>query len=699
MKRSVLLLLISLVCALALQAQDVEIASVTAVVETAPSPGDGSTGVRAWVHPTNPAFSLILGADDNDGFGVYNLDGELLQFLDVGGVKHVDVRYNFMLGNRPISLIAAGVEDSLNVLFFTVDEDTLAVEPLGQLETGVLQNGLCMYRSPLSGRTYVIAISDDGSAEQWWLDGSSGEIAGTLARSLSIGSETEGCVVDDALRALYVAEEGIAIWRYGAEPESGTIRRIVDLGVPRGNITEEVEGLAVYLMPDGGGYLIATNQTSDAYLVYERGGDNTYIGQFEIAASDTIDQVNESAGIDVINLALGANFPEGVFIAQDDTNSAPNDNNNFKLVSWSEIAGALDLDIDTTVDVRTLGLEIDTDQPTVTAILETAPVQAGVDAADDPAIWIHPTDANQSLIIGTDKTTGLVSYNLDGSIQQRLNIGRVNNVDVRYNFMIDGVPTDLVATTNRTTNTLDIFRIDPETRQMEAVLVRPLVSAVKEVYGLCFYVSPLDSAYYVFVNSADTGEVEQYRLSAVDGGIDAEVVRTFVVGSQTEGCAADDEAGVVYIGEEAVGFWKYSAEPGIEFERIQIDNTTPEGHLTADVEGIAIYYGENGAGYILVSSQGSSEFAVYDRQGDNAYLGSFVVIEGGTADAVSGTDGIDVLNAPLGDQFPNGVFIAQDDLNIDPDDNQNFKLIDWAEIAQAMELESSTTFNPRSVGQ
>jgi 3-phytase len=38
--------------------------------------------------------------------------------------------------------------------------------------------------------------------------------------------------------------------------------------------------------------------------------------------------------------------------------------------------------------------------------------------ADDPAIWIHPTDPAQSLILGTDKQGGLHSYNIDGSQHQ-----------------------------------------------------------------------------------------------------------------------------------------------------------------------------------------------------------------------------------------------------------------------------------------
>ena len=45
---------------------------------------------------------------------------------------------------------------------------------------------------------------------------------------------------------------------------------------------------------------------------------------------------------------------------------------------------------------------------------QTAPVPHKKDAADDPAVWIHPQQPELSLILGTDKQGGLHSYNMDG---------------------------------------------------------------------------------------------------------------------------------------------------------------------------------------------------------------------------------------------------------------------------------------------
>ena len=91
-------------------------------------------------------------------------------------------------------------------------------------------------------------------------------------------------------------------------------------------------------------------------------------------------------------------------------------------------------------------------------------------------------------------------------------------------------------------------------------------------------------------------------------------MRSFSVGSITEGCVADDETGSLYIAEENVAIWRYGAEPGAGTARTQVDTAGGNGHLTADIEGLTLYYGDGGAGYLLASSQGSSTFAIYRRE-------------------------------------------------------------------------------------
>ncbi len=330
----------------------------------------------------------------------------------------------------------------------------------------------------------------------------------------------------------------------------------------------------------------------------------------------------------------------------------------------------------------------------VSATVETDPVPSSGDAADDPAIWVHPTDPTQSTLIVTDKKGGLIVYDLSGHPIQYVEDGLMNNVDLRYNFPLGGERVALVTATNRADDSIAIYRVNPSTGRLENVAARILALDIS-AYGACMYRGQTTGRYYLFVNSSK-GKVEQWALfDNGKGQVDGLLVRAFDVGSRTEGCVVDDELAYLYISEEDVGIWKYGAEPQTGKNRILVAAVRPGGHLTADVEGLAIYYASNGTGYLIASSQGSSEFVVYQREGTNPYVMTFTIEKGDGIDRVSATDGIEVTNFNLGPDFPLGLLVAQDGHN--DDGNQNFKLVPWSVIANSMRpaLTVDTARDPR----
>lgn len=309
----------------------------------------------------------------------------------------------------------------------------------------------------------------------------------------------------------------------------------------------------------------------------------------------------------------------------------------------------------------------------VRATVETQPVPHDGDAADDPAIWLDQNDPSRSTIIGTDKLGGLAVYDLAGKQLAYYDDSTPNNVDLRYNFPLGGDRVALVVTSDTASDSLRVYRVDPSTRGLSDVAAGTLETGIG-VSGLCLYLSPVSGAYYAFVSDS-SGTVQQWELRDNGSGrVESRKVRTISVGSTTEGCVADDRDASVYIAEEDVGIWRYGAEPDAGDERTSVDQVGP--HLTADIEGLAIYDG--GARYLIASSQGSDDFAVYALAGD--YLGRFAVGSDGV-DGVSHTDGIEVTNADLGGVFASGLFVAQDDRNGAA--NQNFKLVAWERIAQS----------------
>jgi myo-inositol-hexaphosphate 3-phosphohydrolase/outer membrane biosynthesis protein TonB len=346
----------------------------------------------------------------------------------------------------------------------------------------------------------------------------------------------------------------------------------------------------------------------------------------------------------------------------------------------------------------------------VAPIVETDPIPRDSDAADDAAVWIHPTDPSKSTIIGTDKYGGLAVYNLSGHRLQYLSVGRTNNVDIRYNFLLGGQRTAIVATSNQSKKSIALYRVNAATGQL--VDLNSFINLDFTPYGLCMYRSP-KGPYYVFATrnpypyddpKANNGEVQQWELfDNGSGAISARKVRTFFVGSDSEGCVADDVLQKLYIGETKKGIWKYGAEPQDGNTRQLVSSLGAE-QRNPEIEGLTLYYASNNTGYIIASRQCCSEFVIFKREGENEYVATFKIVAGNGIDGVTGTDGIDVSNVFLGDVFPKGVFVAHDSFNDVGANGEevarqtNFKLVRWDHLANALGLTMDTTWDPRQVG-
>ena len=305
----------------------------------------------------------------------------------------------------------------------------------------------------------------------------------------------------------------------------------------------------------------------------------------------------------------------------------------------------------------------------IRAAVETEPVPSGGDAADDAAIWVNRDRPRRSAVIGTDKQGGVAVYDLAGRQLQYRADGKINNVDLRDRARQGAGGTAVVAVTNRTTQTVDLYRIDPE----KGVLLPPKSVATPDlaVNGICMYRDPDTVRDLGFFVTGLRGEVEQFRLARAPRGgrLRAEPVNAFSFSGPTEACVVDESSGRAYFAEERVGIWSVSLS-GRAGKSRKIASVSDAGPLVADVEGLAVVR-RPGGDLLIASSQGNNSYATY-RIGSGAYAGSYAIVAG-EIDGAEDTDGLDVIADPLGPRFPHGLLVAQDGSN--DDGNQNFKLV------------------------
>jgi 3-phytase len=241
---------------------------------------------------------------------------------------------------------------------------------------------------------------------------------------------------------------------------------------------------------------------------------------------------------------------------------------------------------------------------TVTATAETPSAfddEAGGDAdADDPALWVSPTDGDDSVVVGALKNGGLGVYALDGGLLQSVPAApapagaeegsRFNNVDVVTGVSVGGVVRDLAVVSDRGRDRIRVYAIDPRGAAAGAAVLTdvtapdtaPVFSASeaevdeqRTAYGLAAG-RTTDGGGVVLTTRRNTTEYATLRLVPGPGGSigyrqesRAALPAEFRLpggatwtpceepgeGPQSEGSVYDPRSGSWYVAQEDVGIW------------------------------------------------------------------------------------------------------------------------------------------------
>lgn len=486
----------------------------------------------------------------------------------------------------------------------------------------------CMYRDA-QNLDHVFLVGADGQAQQWLL----GE-PHRLVRRLALPTGVEHCRVDDAYATLFVAEEGMGLWAYGADAEGPSARTPVALRAPYGKLKGEIQGLAV--LPGG----VAALGENGQLLGWRRAGAAWQALPARALGAKQL--VALGGGALMVQTKKGWQSPA---------------------LAWK--AGS--------APPRSL--------PIVMPRMQTAPVAQMGDAADDPAIWVNPLDASKSRILGSNKKQGLLVYDLDGRQTQFLASGRLNNVDVRQDLRFEGQRVDLALATQRDEQAMVLYTIDAGGELAEAAR---LPTGLGDIYGTCLYRTP-EGGLDAFVNDKD-GRYEHWQITRSGGKYGARLARQFRVATQPEGCVADDRSGLLFVGEEDKALWVTSAKAD---QPAKLEMVMPVGEwLHDDIEGMGIYHGDKRS-YLVVSSQGNSSYVVFDAAPPFKVRGAFRVGMDPVAgiDGASETDGLEVSSANFGGPFARGMLVVHDGFKRMPEGAQNYKAVAWDDVAKALKLE------------
>tara|TARA_B100000700_G_C15006569_1_gene838829 strand:- start:105 stop:1898 length:1794 start_codon:yes stop_codon:yes gene_type:complete len=541
------------------------------------------------------------------------------QQLVAGDFYHLK---QYALGERE-SILAAMEGDTQELFVWRYHQGRLLPLYKGEIETRVVED-LCFYDSAENSQLSLFLIGGRGGAEQRLLRQDETWLQEPITiRDLNVPYDATACAVDQHQGALYVAESDQAIWAYNAEPEAEEKRFLKSVRAPFGHIKGEIKALS--LLNDG--RLLALEEMPARLLKVST--DDDTVGDTEAQLVSTTHEYHD------------------ISVLSDDR----------VLVTRESGSNAIEVEV-------TQG-EAERHAPVkpiaqVAATLETDPSPRRGDAIDDPAIWVSPTAPEDSLILGTDKRTGLYVYSMNGDIQQHLDVGRMNNVDVRDNLAVASL---------RDNNSLQFFAIS---QSGELSIAQQVSTDLDQIYGLCMGYEANSDRLSVYVNGK-SGRILHFWVKSAE---DVELVREMSVPSQPEGCVVDDKTQRLFVGEEDAGIWLFDAAVNGSEQGEQIITADDVAEIVPDIEGLALAQYDNET-LLFVSSQGSDSYVVFDAAAPYALRKHFRIrtnIDKGI-DGASETDGIEVTTRSLGEGFEQGALVVQDGRNRMPEAGQNLKLV------------------------
>ena len=288
----------------------------------------------------------------------FGMDGQIRQVISgIDRPNNIDVEYGMQLGGRRVDIAVATERLARQLRVFRIDPADGRLVDLGGipvLEGQAGEAGAPMGIGPVPARPrrrglrHRVAQGRAARQDYLWqyrlVDAGGGRVGARFVRRFGNFSATtvreeneiEAVAVDDALGYVYYADEADGIHKWHADPDHADAGREL-AHFARSGFRGDREGIAIYALPDGTGYIVGTDQLDEdsEYHLYPREGapGNPHDHSREIAVlrggADATD------GIEISSSPLGPGLPSGALVAM---NSGPR---NFLVFRWQDVAAAV----------------------------------------------------------------------------------------------------------------------------------------------------------------------------------------------------------------------------------------------------------------------------------------------------------------------------------------------------------------------
>lgn len=299
-----------------------------------------------WINAADPTQSLIVGTDkDEDGaLYVFNLQGKMVNVIrDLKRPNNVDIEYGLLIDGKPVDVAVVTERLTHKLRIFSLPD----LRPLdhgglpmfeGETETDYRDlMGIALYKQPATDEVYAVVGRKTGPATGYlWQykleDDKQGGVKATVVRKFGAYSghkEIESIAVDDVLGYIYYSDEGVGIRKYYADPRQGD-EELALFGTH--DFIQDHEGISIYHLADGKGYILVSDQQANTFNVYPREGSAGNPHLHERIAVLPVSTV-ESDGSDVTSVSLPG-FKTGLFVAMSTDKT-------FQLYRWEDLAPRL----------------------------------------------------------------------------------------------------------------------------------------------------------------------------------------------------------------------------------------------------------------------------------------------------------------------------------------------------------------------